>query len=256
MDYLSPLILAIVQGITEWLPVSSSGHLVIFQHLLGLETDILLDTALHFATLLAVLIVYAKDLGRIIKAIATWNTASDDFKLAWQLILATLPIAITGFLLKDAIEAAFSTLWIVGVTLLITGAILYGTRYAKKKTKRTTKNTFLIGLAQVIALLPGISRSGTTIAAGIYQGLDKEESARFSFLLFVPAVLGASILQAATTDWTGIALWPLITSMLVATTVSVIVLRFLIRAVKRGKLNYFAWYCWGVGAAVLIWALV
>lgn len=256
MDYLSAIILAFVQGVTEWLPVSSSGHLVLFQHLLGVGPDVLLDTALHVATLIAVVIVYRKTLARMFVALVRWQTKSPDFKLIWWLLIATIPIGLAGLLFKNFIEAAFTSLLLVGITLLVTGALLHFTKYAKPARKLTLKSAFVIGLAQVIALLPGISRSGATIAAGLYQGVKREDAAAFSFLLFIPAVLGAGVLQAVKADWSAVAAGPLIVGVLVATIIGVLALRWLLRVIKEGKLHYFSWYCWAVGLAAILLALL
>lgn len=252
MDVLSAIILAIIQGITEWLPISSSGHLVIAQQVFGLESSILYDAFLHVATLLAVLIVFRKDILNMAKALLTWNTNDENFKLFWLVVLGTIPIGLAGLLFKDFIEAAFSSTLIVALSLLLTGTLLWFTKYEKKKSELTTKNAILIGLAQIIALLPGVSRSGTTISTGLLLGLKREAAARFAFLLFIPAVLGAGLLQGLTADWSTVQPLPFLLGLVVAIIVSIIALSWLVKIVKKGKLYYFSWYCWFIGLLLLI----
>ena len=206
--------LGVVQGLTEFLPVSSSGHLVAFQHLLGLQNpELLFDVVVHGGTLLAVLLVYGKDLWEIIKEslfAAAEMARQGNVREVWQhrphfrlgtyLLIGTVPAAVAGLLFQDALEQAFASLLSVGCMLLVTGTVLFGTKLSKGPGRDledlSLRDCLVIGIAQSLALLPGISRSGMTIATGLFCGLNRGLAARFSFLLSVPAILGANILQA------------------------------------------------------------
>jgi undecaprenyl-diphosphatase len=264
--------LGVVQGLTEFLPVSSSGHLVAFQHLLGMRSpELLFDVIVHGGTLLAVLLVYGKDLWQIIRESlvasaeivrernirAVWQ-GRPHFRLAAYLVIGTMPAAAAGLLFQDGLERAFGSLTSVGYLLLVTGAILYGTRFRKGAGRDVEDFTFrdclVIGVVQSFALLPGISRSGVTIATGLFMGLNRDLSARFSFLLSVPAILGANLLQAYKVrgNVQGINEWPLLLGGMAALITGYVALRLLLRVVHKGKLFHFSYYCWAVGAFIVL----
>ena len=267
--------LGVVQGLTEFLPISSSGHLVAFQHLLGLKSpELLFDVVVHGGTLLAVLLVYGRDLREIARdclfAIpemarqgslrAVWQNRP-HLRLAFYLLVGTVPAAVAGLLFQDVLEHAFGSLLCVGCLLIATGTVLYATKASKGPGRDleglSLRACLVIGVAQSLALLPGISRSGITIAAGLFCGLKRDLSARFSFLLSVPAILIANLLLASkargtlqTTDG-----WPLVLGGLTALITGYVALRLLLRIVQQGKLFRFAYYCWTVGTlvAVIAW---
>lgn len=257
MDIFSAIILAVVQGITEWLPVSSSGHLVLVGSLLGVESNILFDVALHLSSLLVVILVSWKNLWSMIKALFTWNTASEDFKLIIALIIGTLPAAIIGLLFKDLIEAAFSKVWLVGLMLIVTGTyLMFGKLHTKSTSSKISyRNALLIGISQSAALFPGISRSGSTITTGLLKGISAEKAASFSFLLFIPAALGAGVLQMGGLSSSQIEFAPLIIGVIVTFVVGYISLRWLLKLVRKGKLYLFSYYCWLIGALTIIFSL-
>jgi undecaprenyl-diphosphatase len=263
--------LGVVQGLTEFLPVSSSGHLVMFQHLLGLHSpELLFDVVVHGGTLLAVLLVYGEDLWEILRESllataeifrngnvpAVWRSRP-YFRLAAYLLIGTVPAAVVGFLFQDTLEQAFASLLSVGGMLLVTGTVLFGTKRAKGPGRElehlSLRDSLLIGAAQSLALLPGISRSGITIAAGLFCGLKRDLAARFSFLLSMPAILGAHVLQAykARESLGAIDPLPFLLGGLTALVTGYIALRFLLRVVHKGKLHHFSYYCWTVGTIVL-----
>ncbi len=263
--------LGVVQGLTEFLPVSSSGHLVAFQHVLGLQSpEFLFDVVVHGGTLLAVLLVYGRDLLEIIRqtllaaadtvrqgnARAVWRNRP-YFRLAVYLLIGSVPAASAGLLFQDALEAAFGSLVSVGSMLLLTGAFLYGTRFRTAAVRDLAalrlRDSLAIGVAQSLALLPGVSRSGITISAGLFCGLNRDLSARFSFLLSVPAILGANLLQAykAWESAQAINGWPLLVGGSTALITGYFALRVLLRFVHRGQLHHFSYYCWAVGASIL-----
>ncbi len=197
MTYWQGLLLGVVQGLTEFLPVSSSGHLVVAEAAVGLTTPgVVVEVALHVATLLAVVIVYRTRLWQLTRD-ALFGSGS-----AWRyiglLLLGSIPAALIGFFLADFFERAFESLLLVGVDFVVTGLILWSTRWIRPSASRqepSRSGAFGIGVAQALAILPGISRSGATVAAGLWQRVDAVRAAEFSFLLAIPAIMGAAVLQ-------------------------------------------------------------
>lgn len=257
--------LGLIQGLTEFLPVSSSGHLVIFQHIFGMEgPQTLLDALLHFGTLLSVLVLFRNKIRNITLSIV--NGSNEERKYLVNLVIATIPIVIVGLVAKDWIEASFSSTRVTGIGLMITGAVLWSLRYVTRSNKKIDnfrwKDSLTIGLAQVTALLPGISRSGVTISAGLTRKLDPDFAAEFSFLLMVPAVLGANVLKvgegltAASGTGSSIELWGYILGAATSAITGMIAIKLLLRIIRRGNLTRFSYYCLPLGAAVVIWSLL
>lgn len=253
------LFLAIVQGVTEWLPISSSGHLVIVQEYLGLNLPVLFDIVLHFGSLVVVLFVFWRDVLRVLKAVARLDFRSQDGKLGIYIILGSVATAAIGFAFRDAFESFFHNLYAVGVAFIGTGcfySLLYAyRRSSNQKRPLNAVSAVAIGLVQGVALIPGVSRSGSTITTGLLLKLEKEVALRFSFLLFIPAVIGATVLSVMDSDGLfAAAVDPV--SLLVGLVVTVLVgyvsLRLLLRIVVKGRLYLFAFYCWAVGSAVLL----
>ncbi len=279
MALINAVILGIVQGITEFLPISSSGHLVIFQEIFGMtdieETNLLFDVLLHFGTLISIIVVYYKDICYLIKEFfkmlfdigkGKFNINKSPYqRLLILIILATIPTAVLGLLFKDFAEKMFSSIRIVGISLIITGFLLWLTNKLKqgKKDERNTKysNALAIGLFQSIAITPGISRSGSTIVGGLFLGFNKEFAIKFSFLISIPAVLGALILhipdlislinhgQVLTFQ-----LIQYIIGMITAAVVGILSIKFLINLLNKGKFYLFSFYCWLVGVGVIIYS--
>ncbi len=252
-------ILGFIQGVTEFIPVSSSGHLVVFQHLFGLkEPQLFLDVMLHLGTLLAVLIVFRTDLLQLIRSIwqrvSTGEIDSGDqsLRLLVLLILASIPVAIIGLVFKDDVEAIFASPLYVGIAFIITGLILWLSQFARQATKHTGHTTLvdalLIGCGQAMAIIPGISRAGTTISIALLLGLNRKLATKFSFLLAIPAIIGATFLQWQHAPMASLEQWP---TILVATGIAAVsgyvALRLLIRLVTDGNFSKFAFYCWGIG---------
>ncbi|HPC35202.1 MAG TPA: undecaprenyl-diphosphatase UppP [Candidatus Marinimicrobia bacterium] len=265
MNYFESFILGIVQGLTEFLPISSSGHLVIFQHIFGITSDnIAFEVMVHAGTLLSVLAVYYADVWRMIVSFfrgifrlrkAQPSQNDSYFRLSVFVIVATMPAVIFGLTLNDFFEQIFHNVFLVGITLTITGLILLSTRWVKTEGRQLTfGKSLLIGGAQAVAILPGISRSGSTISGGLWCGLDRMEATRFSFLLSVPAILGALILHLK--DLIGMAINPDMVGMLVigfltSFIVGYIAIRFLLRVVQSDKFSWFGFYCIIVGVAAV-----
>lgn len=273
MDIIAAIILGVVQGLTEFLPVSSSAHLVIFHELVKFEANLAFDTVLHVGTLLAVVGFYFKDVISLIKAFFislkdliegkfVESFKNDEYvRMAWLIIIATIPTGIIGLVFKDFFESLFSNISAVGFFLLITGVLLWYSEKVKtgdKDVKKSgAKDALLIGLAQSCAIAPGISRSGATIASSLILGMDRETAARFSFLLSIPAILGAAIVQvkdigAGMTD----GLWIYVLGFIAATISGYIAIRVLLKIIREKSLTIFSYYCWIVGSIILITTLV
>ncbi len=245
VGYLDALILGLVQGVTEWLPVSSSAHLALLQKLMGISPPVLFDIALHLGTLLAVTVYMRDDIIRLIHR----------KDLLAYLALASIPTAIIGFALHDFFESFFSNVAAIGVALIITGIVLFCTRFAKEKAKLAPASAFAIGIAQGIAVAPGISRSGSTIATGMLLGIRREEAARFSFLLSIPAILGAAAFEARHAAFVMPDFGPTLLGVAAAAVVGYASIDFLLGFLKKGDLSVFSWYCWLLGAAAIIWGI-
>jgi undecaprenyl-diphosphatase len=258
VNYSDAIILGIVQGLTEFLPVSSSGHLTITQYIIGLDAGkapIVFDLLLHVATLLAVLIYFRKRLISLTRAVFD-RSRKEERRLIMLLGVATCPIVITGLSLKDPIEQVREQPVIVSLLLCVTGLILFVPGMMKTKSTRTPgmRSSILMGLAQSLALLPGISRSGCTIAAGLALGIRPALAAEFSFLLAIPAISGATLLKIdeiasipkdqAAIYFTGIA---------VAFVTGLLAIYAVISSIKHGKFAYFGVYCITIGIAGLIY---
>jgi undecaprenyl-diphosphatase len=270
MSVLQAILLGIVQGITEFLPISSSGHLVLGKALLGVHTHgIAFEVFVHFGTFWAVLTIFWGDCWNILKAWGNalrhpspghWSLAYQAdpfFRLGVLICLGTIPAVIIGLLFEHEVEAAFSHPLFVSFALLVTGTILLGTRWTKPKATRFGMvRALIIGCAQAFAILPGISRAGSTIAAGMYVGVERSEAARFSFLLALPVILGACVVEGKELLQTGVPSQEAVTlfvGTIAAYVVGVIALQWLLGVIRRGRLDWFAYYCYAVGLAGIIW---
>jgi undecaprenyl-diphosphatase len=270
LELIEAVILGIIQGLTEFLPVSSSGHLVIFQHLFGMkEPELVFDLAVHVGTLMAVVIYFKKELLGIIRAVfkmarqfikreATWIDAWNDpeCKMALLIIIGSVPTALIGIGFHQIADLLFSSVRMVGVMLLFTGTLLWLTRWVGKSGHGmgpfSSKKALVVGFAQGLAILPGISRSGSTIAAGMFLGLKRELAARFAFLLSIPAICGAALLAASDLAGGNDSSPIIITvGVLSAAVVGYLSLKMLVFIVNKGRLHLFSPYCWVVGLLAL-----
>lgn len=258
------IILGAIQGASEFLPISSSAHLVIGQAVLHVdEPSIFLEVALHVGTLLAVLIYYWKDVVNLLGAFISYISGSDrerhreNYRMCWYIILGSIPAAVGGLLFKDWFEAKFDSAVFSGYMLLITGAVLISTHFVKPSDKPVNSlRAFLIGVAQFCAILPGISRSGSTISAGLFQGIDARAAARFSFLLSLPAVAGAVLLKAvdlakgteAVADLPAFAV-----GALVSFVVGIAAIHWLLKILGGRKFYLFGFYCLLAGLFTIIY---
>lgn len=264
-----------MQGLTEFLPISSSGHLVITRHLFGnVEVDLFFDTILHLGTLAAVIAVFYSDIfGMITHFFAAPKNAKDAsgfvalsktdplFRLALLVVVGTVPAVILGLAFESTFEKLFGSLTAVGIALCITGSFLLATRFAPKAKKgaleTTFKDTLLIGLAQAVAIIPGISRSGATISAALFLKIDRELAGKFSFLLAIPAILGAVVLQfKLPSSWPGGYVACLAGGFASSAFVGYFALKMLIGLVKKGKFHYFGFYCIPIGILAVALSLM
>lgn len=275
MEIFEAVTLGLVQGLTEFLPISSSGHLVIGQHLFGLtEAELVFDVCVHVGTLVAVLFYFRHDLFSMVKTLfqvlsrfskkdislsQAWEL--NDIKLIVLIITGTLPTMVIGLALREIAATLFSSLLIVGVSLIITGLVLWITRSIPPREPRfetfSIKKSLVIGFIQGLSITPGISRSGSTIATALLLGLDRELAARYSFLLSIPAITAAALLSILDLEpGQSLDTVPLLSGMAMACVSGYAALKLLVFIVKKGRLYAFAPYCWIVGACAIAMAFL
>jgi undecaprenyl-diphosphatase len=267
VSVIDAVILAFVQGLTEFLPVSSSGHLVLGQYILRVTDPQVLtfDIFVHFGTLVSVFVYYWSDIRRMVSAVGhamltlrlrEAYAASEDFRTAVAIIIASVPAGVIGILFRKQIEVAFTDPKLVAVNLVVTGLILFLTRFAKPKEGKEIGPVvaLLIGVAQSIAILPGISRSGSTISAGMYLRVPSVVAARFSFLMSIPVVAGATLLESRhyISGERALPLIPMIVGTLVAAVIGYAAISLLVKIVQKGSFSLFAFYCLAVGMAGIL----
>ena len=249
--------MGVVQGLTEFLPVSSSGHLQLANEILGTdlnpESNLTFSLTLHAATVLSTIVILWAEIWRLLKGIFS-RTFTAEQAYVLKIVISMIPVGIVGVFFKDYIEAAFSSIAVVGVMLLITAALLSFAYYAKPRQKEelSYRDAFIIGLAQAVAVLPGLSRSGSTIATGLLLGNKKESVAQFSFLMVLPPILGNALLDCLKGDFGGgVETLPLVAGFVTAFITGCIACKWMIDIVKRGKLIWFAVYCAIAGVVAL-----
>lgn len=265
MSWLEALILGVVQGLTEYLPVSSSGHLQIGHALLGTagEENLTFAIVVHAATVLSTLVVLWREVAQLFVGTFTTTAWNDEKKYVCKLLVSMIPVFVVGMFFKDEVEAFFGNgLLLVGICLLITATLLAFAYFAKPRQKAEISyvDSFVIGLAQAVAVLPGLSRSGSTIATGLLLGDKKESVAQFSFLMVLIPILGEAFLDLLDLCGSGAVLgigWlPLAVGFVAAFVSGCLACKFMLALVRRGKLIYFAIYCAIVGAATVICTLL
>ncbi|MGE5630254.1 MAG: undecaprenyl-diphosphatase UppP [Caulobacteraceae bacterium] len=252
MSVLQAIILGIIQGLTEFLPVSSSGHLVLFQKIFGItEPTLVFDTMVHVGTLAAVLAVFWGDIVSILK--------KPFQRLTWLLVVGTIPTALIGILFKDYIEEVFKSGSTLGFEFLITGAVLLFAEKLNRGRKGVKETSFadaaFIGVMQGIAIMPAISRSGLTISGSLLRNLDREFAAKFSFLLSIPAILGAAVFQAKDildAGASGIGSTAVIAGTIAAAVAGYASVKIMLELLKKGSMKYFSYYVFLIGALVII----
>jgi undecaprenyl-diphosphatase len=266
MDWIQALILGIIQGLTEYLPVSSSGHLAIGQALFGMDDgadNLMFTVAVHVATVLSTLVVLWSEIDWILRGLFKFEMNSAT-KYALNILVSMIPVGIVGLFFKDQVEEIFgSGLLVVGCCLLVTALLLIFSYYAKPRQKDhlSKRDAFIIGVAQACAVLPGLSRSGSTIATGLLLGNKKERLAQFSFLMVIPPILGEALLDVlkavkGEAVLGGIELLPLCVGFVAAFLSGCFACKWMINIVKRGKLVYFGVYCIIVALITIVYSLL
>lgn len=267
MNLLQAIVLGIVQGFTEFLPVSSSGHLVLFQFFFGISTDtnVIFDVMVHIGTLISVVIVFYKDIAHLVKEF--FLMLIDLFKgrgfsikgnpyrnMLTMIIIGTIPTGVMGIVFNDIFERLFTSVRIVSLTLLITGILLFIIDKLDKGYKKAqdikVNDALIVGLFQGFAITPGISRSGSTIFAGLLRGFDRDIATRFSFIMSIPAIAGAAFLEGKDyliNPTAGDGLGLMFIGMLTAAISGTFAIKFLVKLLIKGKLHYFSYYCWALG---------
>lgn len=269
MEFIDSFLLGLIQGLTEFLPISSSGHLVLGRAFLtnDLQQGITFEVVVHFGTLCSILVYYREELTGIIRSLFGMAAAPGEFrermetdpniKLSGYILLSMIPALIVGLTMEEVIEDVFLNPFMVSIMLLVTGSLLFATKFRDHFPNRIgTGNSFAIGLAQAFAILPGVSRSGSTISLGLYLGVKREEVANFSFLMVIPVIAGAMLLQIKEMMEMGVqfdAVMDLTVGFLTAFISGYFALKYLIVMLKTKGIHPFAWYCWVIGAAGLIY---
>jgi len=258
MSIIEAIILGIVQGLTEFLPVSSSGHIELGKYLFNInpKNDLLYSLILHLATVGSTIIIFWKDIVTIIKDLFQF-ALNESTKFVGLLLISMFPVLIVGLFFKDQVEALFTgNIVLVGAMLLVTGALLLlSEKISAKQKPLKVGNSFVIGIAQAIAVIPGISRSGATIATGLLQGVDRSKIARFSFLMVIPPIIGASLLDikdVSLSAYQGSEIIAMLFGFVAAFLTGLVACRWMISLVKNSKLIYFAIYCFIVGIIAIL----
>jgi undecaprenyl-diphosphatase len=275
MNSTEAIILGIVQGLTEFLPVSSSGHLVLFQKMFGLkQAELFFDIGAHLGTLAAVIVVFRREIKKILVALVQLISAAGSketllqkaesdpqLKMVLLIVIGSIPTAILGFLFAAIADPLFASGIITGLMLIVTGLLLWLTRRTKAGVEQTPgdrltlKKAFIIGSVQGLAIIPGLSRSGSTISTGLLLDVDREAAARYSFLLSIPAIIGAGALGLKDgLSQTDPAFRAVLLGALTAAVVGYAALKALLQVVKKGRLHVFAPYCWLVGILAIIFS--
>ena len=257
MTTIQAIILGVVQGLTEFLPVSSSGHLMLASELLGTDMsaadDLTFSLTLHAATVLSTIVVLWREVWRLLRGVFS-TKFNDEQAYLLKIVISMIPVGIVGFCFKDYLEMAFSSVLVVGIMLLVTAMLLFFAYKAKPREKAeiSYRDALIIGLAQACATMPGLSRSGTTIATGLLLGNKKESVASFSFLMVLPPILGNALLDVVKGEFGGgVEIAPLVAGFITAFVVGCLACKFMIEIVKRGKLVWFALYCATVGVVAI-----
>lgn len=247
MDLIQALLLGALQGVTEWLPVSSSGHLVLAQEFFGVSASVFFDVVLHLGTLAAVVLFFRRQIIDLFLR---------ERRMLVLLVWASIPAALAGFLLRDFFASLFSNVLAVGIAFVFTGCLLYATKHTSGNNGLNARNSLLIGLLQAVSIIPGVSRSGATISAGLLAGVERKKAATFSFLLSIPVVLGAAAFEA----WKGLVLEPNLTPVFAGVVAAFVVgfasIGWLLKLIEKREFYVFAFYCWALGAVVVVAALL
>jgi undecaprenyl-diphosphatase len=254
------MLLGAIQGIAEWLPISSTGHLRLAEHFLDLSIPILFDVILHIGTLIVIFVFFREDIKKILSALIHLDFRTEYGQLIPLIIVGTIPTALIGLVAIDTVETLSHNILPIAIALILSGTLLYSSKTAREKTDNISYKTAIIfGIAQGIAIMPGISRSGTTIAVALLLGLKREKAFKFSFLLSIPAIIGALGLtiykEHAALASTGFGGIEILTGAAIAMIVGYLALKLLHKIITEKKFYLFAFYCWLLGALLIVLAL-
>jgi undecaprenyl-diphosphatase len=249
--------LGIIQGLTEWLPISSTGHLRLAEHVIGLDVPVLFDVALHVGTLIVVLFFFRREVWKMGSALVHFNLESESGKTVPLIIAGVIPTLIIGLIFGTSIEGIFGDIVPIAIAFIICGSTLLAVRLSEDRTEEIRYSTAIImGVAQGLAIIPGLSRSGLTIAVALMLGVKRRKAFSFSFLISIPAILGAlaftSFTQFAELAAAGLEWSELIAGVFAAILVGYFALKLLQKTIMKKKLYLFAFYCWTVGAAIIL----
>jgi len=263
---LEAVFLGLVQGLTEWLPISSFGHLIVVQKLLGMQLPLFFDVALHGGTIFALIVFFRKDIWKILSSVFRLDFKSESGRLGLLVLAGSIPVALTGFFLYNTLVALFSDISLIGAAFIATGFILYSTKFFKAGQRNwqelSFKDALFVGAAQAVSIIPGISRSGITISSALFRKIERQAAFVFSFLLAVPAIIGANAFElykvtesasgsAFDFGGNGFGVVVMLVGVAVAAIVGYLSLKLLRDVLNKGKIYLFAYYCWAVGALVL-----
>jgi undecaprenyl-diphosphatase len=251
MNLLQSIILGLIQGITEWLPISSSGHLVIFQKLMGVQVPVAFDVALHVGTLIPVLFIFRKEIWKILKGFLSFNPRDEEFRFGSFLLIATVITGLIGVSFLNFFESLFQSTLAVSIGLFITSLFLFASKFFKGHRKVGLKDSIIIGVAQGISIVPGISRSGLTISTGLISKIEKETILKYSFLLSVLAIIGAQLIELDNLVLSSIDLVSVLIGVLTAAISGYFAIRVVVKFLTHEKFYLFAIYCLVVGILVL-----
>lgn len=257
MTYWQAALLGLVQGLTEFLPVSSDGHLALVEALAGVRTPgVFVEVALHVATLGSVFVVYGHRFAALVSGFLRGDPA--ERRYGWLLIIATIPGVLLGVATHDLVARAFDSLVVAGLGFVFTGTVLWSSRgRGSEGVAPTTRGAVAIGVAQALAILPGVSRSGSTVSVGLWQGLSPVRAAEFSFLMAIPIIAGAAVFESrhGLADIALVGAGPLALGFAVAFASGIFAIRLLVLLLRRGRFFSFAPYCWAIGALTILYAL-
>jgi undecaprenyl-diphosphatase len=248
------MFLGIIQGLTEWLPVSSSGHLALTNGLFGWQLPVLFYVLLHLGTLLVVAVFFRKDIVEVLKAFARRDFESEWGRLGILVTVGSIPTAVIGYLFKQLFESFFDNLLVIGLALLATGFLLFVSERRVGDRALSYPDSLLVGIAQGIAIIPGVSRSGATISTGLLRKAKRDMAFRFSFLLSIPAVLGATAVELGDSEllFSNVDIVAVALGVVASMIVGYLTLKVLQRVIISQKLHLFAFYCWAIGMLVII----
>lgn len=249
------ILLGIIQGVTEWLPISSTGHLKVFEILCGVKAPILFDVILHLGTLSVIVVFFRNEVRKIVSALLHFNFKTAEGKIVPLLVAGVIPTMLIGMVFGYIIQDIFQALLPIGIAFLLGGVIIYSTRYVKEKKDNVDYTTaILMGIAQGIAIIPGVSRSGVTIGVALLLGISREKAFKFSFLLSIPTIIGALgyTLYTELGELITLGFGDALTGTVVAMVVGFITLRILWQTIKKRKFHLFALYCWFLGLVLML----